>query len=173
MIEHFLTAVVHVNAGIPADVGSGNDLQHLAGADPQAGRKAGTPLEDVIVHRGAIKSHQAAHRRAADDGIEPIRQGTVFGVDFWLECVDQPVHIDSSSALDYQTDSRLRKSLANLDYKPTIFIVSQRTASIAHADKIIVLDDGKIVGIGKHQELLASCTTYSEIYNSQFKKEGV
>jgi ABC-type multidrug transport system fused ATPase/permease subunit len=80
---------------------------------------------------------------------------------------------DSSSALDYQTDSRLRKSLANLDYKPTIFIVSQRTASIAHADKIIVLDDGKIVGIGKHQELLASCTTYSEIYNSQFKREGV
>ena len=80
---------------------------------------------------------------------------------------------DSSSALDYQTDSRLRKALANLDYKPTIFIVSQRTASIAHTDKIIVLDDGKIVGIGKHQELLNTCITYSEIYNSQFKKEGI
>ena len=80
---------------------------------------------------------------------------------------------DSSSALDYQTDARLRRALSSLDYKPTIFIVSQRTASISHADKIIVLDDGKIVGIGKHDDLLNSCITYSEIYNSQFKKEGV
>lgn len=80
---------------------------------------------------------------------------------------------DSSSALDYQTDARLRKSLNSLDYKPTVFIVSQRTASISHADKIIVLDDGKIVGIGKHDELLSGCLVYNEIYNSQFKKEGV
>lgn len=80
---------------------------------------------------------------------------------------------DSSSALDYATDAKLRKAIANLDYNPTVFIVSQRTASIAHADKIIVLDDGKIVGIGKHNELLESCDVYSEIYNSQFKKEGM
>ncbi len=80
---------------------------------------------------------------------------------------------DSSSALDYATDARLRKALHSLDYNPTVFIVSQRTASIAHADKIVVLDDGKIVGIGKHEELLNSCLVYSEIYNSQFKKEGV
>ncbi len=80
---------------------------------------------------------------------------------------------DSSSALDYQTDAKLRRALASLDYNPTVFIVSQRTASISHADKIIVLDDGKIVGIGKHNELLNSCVVYSEIYNSQFKKEGV
>ncbi len=80
---------------------------------------------------------------------------------------------DSSSALDYATDANLRKAINNLDYNPTIFIVSQRTASIAHADKIIVLDDGKIVGIGKHDELLSSCEVYSEIYNSQFKKEGL
>ena len=80
---------------------------------------------------------------------------------------------DSSSALDYATDANLRKAIASLDYNPTVFIVSQRTASIAHADKIIVLDDGKIVGIGKHDELLSSCEVYSEIYNSQFKKEGV
>ena len=80
---------------------------------------------------------------------------------------------DSSSALDYATDAKLRKAIANLDYNPTVFIVSQRTASIAHADKIIVLDDGKVVGIGKHHELLDSCEIYAEIYNSQFEKEGL
>ena len=79
---------------------------------------------------------------------------------------------DSASALDYATDSALRSSLSSLDYSPTIFIVSQRTASIAHADKILVLDDGDIVGIGNHEELLKNCLVYSEIYNSQFKKEG-
>ena len=79
---------------------------------------------------------------------------------------------DSASALDYATDARLRASIAGLDYKPTVFIVSQRTASIANADKIIVLDDGAIVGIGAHEELLDSCLVYREIYNSQFKGEG-
>lgn len=75
---------------------------------------------------------------------------------------------DSSSALDYLTDSKLRKSIRELDYNPTVFIVSQRTASIQHADKIVVLDDGLIVGIGTHNELLDSCTVYKEIYSSQF-----
>ena len=79
---------------------------------------------------------------------------------------------DSSSALDYQTDANLRKALKEIDYNPTVFIVSQRTASIQHADKIIVLDDGEIVGIGTHTELLDSCLVYNEIYSSQFKKEG-
>lgn len=80
---------------------------------------------------------------------------------------------DSASALDYATDAALRSSLVKIEYKPTVFIVSQRTSSIMHADKIIVLDDGKVVGIGKHDELLDSCTVYSEIYNSQFRKESV
>ena len=79
---------------------------------------------------------------------------------------------DSASALDYATDARLRKSLKNLDYKPTVFIVSQRTSSIRHADKIVVLDGGKMVGLGTHDELLKSCAVYREIHNSQFKKEG-
>lgn len=79
---------------------------------------------------------------------------------------------DSASALDFATDARLRASIANLGYKPTVFIVSQRTSSIMHADKIVVLDDGAVVGIGKHDDLLNSCIVYSEIYNSQFKKEG-
>jgi len=78
---------------------------------------------------------------------------------------------DSASALDFATDAALRKALRELPWNPTIFIVSQRTSSIQHADKIIVLDDGEIVGIGKHDELLETCEVYREIYDSQFKKE--
>ena len=78
---------------------------------------------------------------------------------------------DSSSALDYATDSKLRKALQEMEDKPTIFIVSQRTVSIQHADVILVLDDGEIVGMGTHEELLKSCEIYQEIYVSQFKKE--
>ncbi|MBQ9744358.1 MAG: ABC transporter ATP-binding protein [Clostridia bacterium] len=80
---------------------------------------------------------------------------------------------DSASALDYATDAALRSSISKIEYNPTVFIVSQRTASIMHADLIVVLDDGKIVGMGKHDELLNSCLVYSEIYSSQFRKEGV
>lgn len=79
---------------------------------------------------------------------------------------------DSASALDYATDANLRKSIKNLEYSPTVFIVSQRTSSIRHADKIIVLDGGKMVGLGTHEELLASCEIYKEIHYSQFAKEG-
>lgn len=79
---------------------------------------------------------------------------------------------DSASALDFATDAALRKALRHIDYNPTVFIVSQRTSSIQHADKIIVLDDGKIAGMGIHSHLLESCQVYKEIYESQFKKEG-
>ncbi|MBQ4354460.1 MAG: ABC transporter ATP-binding protein, partial [Clostridia bacterium] len=79
---------------------------------------------------------------------------------------------DAASALDFATDAALRKELASLDYKPTTLIVSQRTSSIRHADKIIVLDDGAIAGIGTHDELLAGCPVYREIDESQYKKEA-
>ena len=79
---------------------------------------------------------------------------------------------DSSSALDYLTDLNLRKAIKNLDYNPTVLIVSQRSASIMHADKIIVLDDGNMVGIGKHEELLKTCEVYKEIYESQYSEEA-
>ncbi len=78
---------------------------------------------------------------------------------------------DSASALDYATDAALRQSLKKLDYSPTVFIVSQRTSSIRHADKIIVLDGGKMVGFGTHDELLKNCEVYSEIHYSQYRKE--
>ena len=78
---------------------------------------------------------------------------------------------DSASALDYATDARLRKAIKNLDKDMTVFIVSQRAASIWHADQIIVLDDGEVAGIGTHDELLKNCSVYQEIYYSQFPKE--
>ncbi len=78
---------------------------------------------------------------------------------------------DSSSALDYATDASLRSAISKLDFNPTTIIVSQRASSVMHADKIIVLDDGKIVGIGYHKDLLKQCSVYSEIYASQFGKE--
>ncbi|MCI5621686.1 MAG: ABC transporter ATP-binding protein/permease [Lachnospiraceae bacterium] len=79
---------------------------------------------------------------------------------------------DSASALDYATDARLRQAISHMEPKPVVFIVSQRAASIMHADQIIVMDDGVMVGKGTHSELLASCQVYQEIYYSQFKKEG-
>lgn len=79
---------------------------------------------------------------------------------------------DSCSALDYATDAALRAGIKGLSYEPTVFIVSQRTASIQYADKIIVLDDGEIAGMGTHEELLKTCQVYQEIYDSQYKKEG-
>ena len=76
---------------------------------------------------------------------------------------------DSSSALDYKTESELRAELSKLD--STLVIVSQRASSMLHADKILVLDDGRIVACGRHEELLKSCPIYSEIYYTQFEKE--
>lgn len=78
---------------------------------------------------------------------------------------------DSASALDYATDLALRHSLAALSYKPTVFIVSQRASSILHADKIAVLDEGKMVGLGTHDELMQTCPVYREIYYSQYEQE--
>ena len=78
---------------------------------------------------------------------------------------------DSASALDYATDAKLRMAIRNMKNPPATFIVSQRAASVRYADQIIVLDDGKMVGHGTHEELLESCAVYQEIYYSQFPKE--
>ena len=77
---------------------------------------------------------------------------------------------DSASALDYATDAALRKALRTLPAETTLFIVSQRTSSLRHADQIIVLDDGHVVGIGTHDALMQTCEVYREIHESQFRK---
>jgi len=79
---------------------------------------------------------------------------------------------DSASALDYATDAALRKAIRNMEGNPAVFIVSQRTSSIQHADRILVLDDGKAAGLGTHEELLATCPVYQEIYYSQFDEKA-
>lgn len=80
---------------------------------------------------------------------------------------------DSASALDFSTDAKLRKAISGMSEDMTVFVVSQRAASIMHADQIIVLDDGEVSAIGKHYELLYSCKIYREIYDSQFKSSNV
>lgn len=79
---------------------------------------------------------------------------------------------DSASALDYATDARLRMALRQVEHDTTTFIVSQRASSIMHADRIIVLDDGEIAGLGTHEELLENCTVYQEIYYSQYPEKA-
>lgn len=78
---------------------------------------------------------------------------------------------DSASALDFATDAALRKAIREMPGNPTVFIVSQRTSSLQHADLILVLEDGVVVGAGTHAQLLESCPVYQEIYQSQFRKE--
>ena len=77
---------------------------------------------------------------------------------------------DSSSALDFATDAALRMAIGSMKHKPTLFIVSQRTSAIQYADKIVVLDDGSVVGISTHEELMNTCEVYREIYDSQYKR---
>lgn len=79
---------------------------------------------------------------------------------------------DSSSALDFATEARLRKAIASLPFKPTVFTVSQRVSSVMNADRIIVLDDGRIAGLGTHGELLKSCEIYADICATQLGEEG-
>ncbi|MBQ6128169.1 MAG: ABC transporter ATP-binding protein [Lachnospiraceae bacterium] len=78
---------------------------------------------------------------------------------------------DASSALDYMTDKKLRENIANLSYHPTVIIIAQRTVSVEACDRILVVDDGNIEGIGTHTQLLESCDVYKEIYTSIYRKE--
>ncbi len=79
---------------------------------------------------------------------------------------------DSASALDYLTDKKLREAISSMENAPTTFIVSQRASSVLECDRIIVLEEGRVAGIGTSEELLRTCDTYREIYDSQYRKEG-
>ena len=75
---------------------------------------------------------------------------------------------DSTSALDYATEAKLRTAIKEMEIKPTLFIVSQRASVVQNADKIVVLEDGKVSGVGTHKKLLEECQAYQEIYYSQY-----
>ncbi len=118
--------------------------------------------EDVIEAKGGLEGH-------IEQGGRNLSGGQRQRLTIARALVKRPEILildDSASALDYATDRKLRQNIADLSYDPTVFIVSQRTASVQNADKIIVLDDGTIVGIGKHDDLLETCDVYREIYES-------
>ncbi len=135
--------------------------------------------DDAVIQEALIASQAYDFVMEKEGGLDaPIEQGgkNLSGGQRQRLCiaralVKQPKILildDSSSALDYATDAKLRAALSHLPYRPTTVIVSQRTASIMHADKILVLDDGQAVGIGTHEQLLEGCSVYQEIYRSQF-----
>ena len=149
---------------------------------PQAGLAAGKNASDAEIMR-AVHIAQAEDVVAAKGGLDAmIEQGgrNLSGgqrqrLTIARALVRKPdilILDDSSSALDFATDAALRRALREMEGRPTVFIVSQRTSSIRHADKIVVLDDGAVAGIGTHEELLENCQVYREIYDSQFKKEA-
>ena len=144
----------------------------------------GNPEADEEALRRALETAQALDVVAAKPlGLdEPVEQG---GRNFSggqrqrltiaraLVCDPEILILDdSASALDYATDAALRRAIRQMENPPTTFIVSQRAASIRFADLILVLDDGKVVGMGTHDELLAACPVYQEIYRSQFRQDS-
>nr|MBQ8251777.1 ABC transporter ATP-binding protein [Lachnospiraceae bacterium] len=128
---------------------------------------AAAQAEDVVKAKGGLSGEVAQNGKNLSGGQRQrltiaralVKQAPILILD------------DSASALDMATDAKLRKAIRELSYRPTVFIVSQRTNAIMDADQIIVLDDGEIMGIGTHEQLLSECVVYKEIYESQFKKE--
>ncbi|MCQ2497867.1 MAG: ABC transporter ATP-binding protein/permease [Lachnospiraceae bacterium] len=122
---------------------------------------------DVVNSKGGLDAH-------VDSGGHSFSGGQRQRLSIARALVRKPAILildDSSSALDFATDLKLRTNIAGLDYNPTTVIVAQRSSSVMNADLIVVLDDGDVVGMGTHEELLQSCEVYQEIYNTQFRRE--
>ncbi len=150
---------------------------------PEGGGSAGAGGSDALLWQCLETAQAAEFVRQKPGGLdEPVEQGgrNLSGgqkqrLTIARALVSQPdilILDDSASALDYATDAALRKALQALPAATTTFIVSQRTSSIRHADQILVMDDGELVGCGTHEELLESCEVYREIHESQFRNDA-
>ena len=123
---------------------------------------------DVVEQKGGLDGHvEAGGRNFSGGQRQRLSIARVLAAKPSILILD-----DSSSALDYMTDSRLRKNISSLSYHPTVIIIAQRTISVMDCDNILVLDDGRQVGLGTHEHLLKSCDVYKEIYDSQYGKEA-
>ena len=155
----------------------------LPSASPQANnRSQGDPTSDEALME-AVKTAQAAEVVAAKGGLDGrieqfgrnLSGGQRQRLTIARALVRRPEILildDSSSALDFATDAALRKALRLLEDQPTVFLVSQRTTAVRYADQIVVLDEGKVVGLGTHDQLMTDCSVYREIHESQFRKEA-
>ena len=143
----------------------------------------GDPGADDEILQEAVRAAQAedvlASKGGLDGEIEPFGRNLSGGqrqrLTIARALVRRPEILildDSASALDFATDARLRMAIRQLPYRPTVFIVSQRAASVRFADRILVLDDGRLVGDGTHEQLLQRCQVYREIFDSQFRGEA-
>ncbi len=129
---------------------------------------------DVAQARDVVEGKEGGLDHVIDQGGKNLSGGQRQRLGMARTIVSNPdilIFDDSASALDYATDAKLREAVKKMQGEHTVFIVSQRAASIMHADKILVLDDGKLVSMGTHEQLLDTCDIYSEIYYSQFPKE--
>ena len=129
---------------------------------------------DVAQAREVVKSREVELEATVEQGGTNFSGGQRQRLAIARALVRKPAILildDSASALDYATDAKLRMAIRNMDNPPTTFIVSQRAASVRYADLILVLDDGELVGMGTHEELLENCSVYQEVFYSQFPKE--
>ena len=129
---------------------------------------------DVAQAREVVKSREVELEAKVEQGGTNFSGGQRQRLAIARALVRKPAILildDSASALDYATDAKLRMAIRNMDNPPTTFIVSQRAASVRYADLILVLDDGELVGMGTHDELLENCSLYQEVFYSQFPKE--
>ena len=152
----------------------GSIRDNLLWGNPQAGDEALWQALETAQAREVVKDKAGELDAAVEQGGRNFSGGQRQRLTIARALVRKPrilILDDSASALDYATDAALRKALTNLPDPPTTFVVSQRAASVRFADMILVLDDGKLVGRGTHEELISGCSVYQEIYYSQFSRE--
>lgn len=151
----------------------GTIRDNLAWGNPNASQEEMERALEIAQAKEFVESKKGGLDFAIEQGGKNLSGGQRQRLTIARALVKQPEILildDSASALDFATDAALRKALREMEGETTVFLVSQRAASIRHADKIVVLDDGMIVGLGTHESLLADCEVYQEIYYSQFKK---